>query len=250
MGLHLLLGAAVLWSLQPEPAPASWGRRVGALMVRLVTLQPAPKPIAAAPTPVALPAPRVHKAALQPPAQHPPLEPDKPPAPSAQEAQVAREAPVPAPSPAPAASQGARFANLFAPIIARPMGLGQWGAMPRRPEPPMPEQLQQQQRVAARRGQLMQQIQTLQQSMLQQPLKGRCDIRLAILPSQGMVTCAEADDVPRIAGLLSGFLTQGATPLSAPADACFQAELNRVTSAGCVSDSAPKENGPEGPLLH
>lgn len=244
VGLHLALVSAVLWSLQSGPMPASWGRRVGALMVRLVTLPAHPQPAPAPQTRVAPPSPHPHTPSIHAPTVKPAsVEPHKPSVPTQ------TPMPTPAPAPTPAASQGATFANLFAPIISRPMGRGHWGAMPHQPVAPMPDQMQQQQMAMAKRGQLVQQIQALQQSLWQEPLAGRCDIRLALLPSQGLVNCAEPEDTQRVAGMLGGFLTQGAALLTAQADACFHAELNRVISTGCSAE-APKENGPEGPPAH
>lgn len=238
IGMHLLVVTA-LWScLQPQ-SPFSVGRRVGALMVRLVTVSHTPRP-----SPQSSPSdehPQPHRPDTKSAKPMPVRAQTSPATTNASDTptrEVHPEAPKP-PSTPPLARPGAAFASLFAPIISRPIGTGRWGAPPSPPPEIHPDQMARQQALAARRANVMQRIQGLQMVLMQQPLHEGCDVQLVVATAQGLVQCTQADDAARVAGQLSEFLSQGTPSASTQADLCLSLDGNRVTSRACSAPTPP-----------
>ncbi|MDE2593300.1 MAG: hypothetical protein KGL57_03600 [Burkholderiales bacterium] len=220
--------------------PANFGQRAGAIQARLATRLPQRDAHStAAATPQAAPRLRVEappRQVLTParPAPVPLIQNQPLAAHEAASAASAPSLPAPLPTPVPVAQStpGASFANLFAPIISRPMGRGRWGA----PPPLMPQavdpEIQRQQAVLARRAQLMQTIQWLQTQLADKPLEGSCEIRITLSQSAGTLTCSEGTVPDLFQSALANYLTPAAAP-SVPSEACWKAHDRLLEAVSC-----------------
>lgn len=242
--LSLLAHVTVLGILLSPPAqkdgPSSIGRRVGsALIVRLTErIEPRP-PMPVVRTSRQAPSPSPHlvgtdapppaiieaSSPISPAPPSPLMSPDTPSAPADQPA--APQAATPASSP-----PGASFANLFAPIINRPMGRGRWTSPPSQLPPPVTPALQRQQAAQARRDQLMQTIQWLQRQLDLSPLAQGCLIQVTLQQSSGDVKCSTPDDQDRILSAMSALLLTGLQP-NVPSEVCLQLQHRTIHWVDC-----------------
>lgn len=228
----MILGALV--TRRPPDMPASLGQRVGALTVRFenqprltaqTTTAQTSQPKAAVTTKRTAHAAPVAQAA---PPTTPPL--------------MAAISPPPAPVPAP--TPGATFANLFAPIISRPMGRGRWGAAPPPAMPPPDPSIQREQATAARRAQLMQSVERLRALMTQTPLRDACDVRVSLSQSLGSISCSDEEDLSLMRTSLNDFLTQQAQGQEL-AEACLHLHARDITWVPCQVSETAQPAGPQ-----
>lgn len=258
--LSVVAHAALLTWLASHPDrhdwPASMGRRVGALQVRLnerpqdvAQIRPVPPPkkefapSKTAATSTISVAHSAHHTPVPLPRPDPPFSAaEVASAASAPEASPAASAAIP---PAPATSApGASFANLFAPFISRPMGRGRWGSPPPSAPPQPSPDLLRQQAVQARRDQLMQSIQWLQTQLDRTPLVSRCQAQITISQTAGAVTCQDPADQNRLNAALSPFLS--ATQADAiPPEACLSVHERRIQWVSCpVANTSSSASSP------
>lgn len=240
--LSLLAHVTVLGILLSPPAPRDWpssiGRKVGsALMVRLEehTEPVNPLPAAQPNLQTRSPAPSLSStdADITPATEaSPTTEPtsqlrptDTQPAPTDQLAQQQAATP-------PASAPGASFANLFAPIISRPMGRGRWTAPPIQVPPTAVPDLQRQQAAQARRDQLMQNIQWIQRQLELTPLTEGCLIQVSLQQSNGEVRCSDPGDQDRIRSAMSSLLLTGLQP-NVPSEVCLQLRHHTIDWLDC-----------------
>lgn len=224
-------------------------------------VEPAPTP---APAPAPAPSPRMltsHETAA---ARLPPAGPDSPPqdepaqaasAPPASEAPSAPDTPPPANIPKPPAAPqpdapGARFANLFAPIISRPLGRGRWQAPPSAPVPDeMGATMQREQAIQGTRQALAQRVEALKPSLNQVPLLGRCDIRISLEQQAAQLDCTQAADLQRLSPLFGAIVALQAKGSPLRADSCLQAEQRDLQWQPCPAhaDAPPSASVASGP---
>lgn len=242
--LSLLAHAAVLAILMSQTEhrdwPSSIGRKVGsALIVRLKThtasvesssvaqaMRPTPASALAHPSSdTTRPAEKAPKVSPAPPNSQI----DSTDSPSAPMDQPAVAVPMTPPASSP---PGASFANLFAPIISRPMGRGRWTAPPSQVQPPVEPDLQRQHATQARRDQLMQTIQWLQKQLDLTPLAGGCLIQVTLQQSSGEVRCADPEDQDRIRSATSSLLLTGLQP-NVPSEVCLQLQQHTINWIDC-----------------
>lgn len=248
--LSLLAHVAVLAAFSSghanRDAPPSIGRRVGeALMVRVMAQVQTvpPSPVAQFSEPI--PSPPHRQATAQSEIKVPPETPHtkQPVDPSPQEGNTdlpsapANPSP-PLPTTAPASTPpGATFANLFAPIISRPMGRGRWGAPPPRIEPPQDHDLIRQQALQARRDQLTQTLRWLETQLYQTPLNNTCQVHVALSQTAGTATCSDSIDQNRITQVLTGFLSEEQSH-AIPPEICLTLANSRIEWTPCPQVSA------------
>lgn len=261
---------ALLWDMRPAAAPSA-ARHKGAIVVTLAT--PSVRRAGAATQASVATASRTDKAPAAPPGRTPrqdaappaaspaalplpapaiaseaPSGIPTPEAPPGEAGTAATSSPVDIPSaqtkdassardatanPSPAAQPGARFATLFAPVIARPMGRGRWRAPPERLPPP-DALAQREQALAGLRQALSARLAQMQASLLDTPLQGRCDIRIDPAGRRAHMLCTAASDEPRLWSLLDGLLVAG--PVGHAAEpVCIEARSHRIEWRDCAA---------------
>lgn len=137
------------------------------------------------------------------------------------------------PTAAPAERPGARFANLFAPIISRPLGRGRWNA----PQPLVPSQaesaMQREQAIQGTRQALTSRVEALRAQLRATALTGTCQIQVSLERQAAQLDCTDAGDQQRLAGLLQGIVNLQAAAASPAYDACLKASATDIQWAPC-----------------
>lgn len=253
LSLSLLAHALVLASYchlhRNAQAPASVRVRPGHLTV---TLMPAARPGSLAPASSQAPMRRQALAAHTPsPPPQRPTAPAPPPAlpridptprPEA-EAPVAPSPPAPVPVPVPATSTeqaGARFTNLFAPILSEPLGRPRWGrrhtAMT---QPIQPAEALQQQAALAMRSQLQQGLEAWRSAQLMGQASFDCEAQVNYPHAEGRVQCQDPRDTATLSALLQAVLRPLAHHDDANATTCLHLTPTQITEQACPSTPPP-----------
>lgn len=234
---HLALLGAWVYAHAPAERAASVGQKRGSLSVRLVprmltTTAPISQPATPRPAP-----PK--------PIRHALIAPDTPkPTPRTTPAPVmAAGTPTP---PAPAAPAGASFANLFAPIISRPIGHGRWGAAP----PPIPSApdmaMQREQAIQATRQAVSERLAQLQGRLNEHPLAGPCAIRIDMDHRQSEVHCAAPQEQALVWSYLGSILQAGAVTTD-NSTRCLTMTARDMAWTPCAIDAIPNATTNSGP---
>lgn len=244
---HALVLASYCYLHRNAQAPACVRARPDHLMV---TLMPAARPGAPAP---ASPQAPMHRQALAVYTPAPPPQRPTAPAPAPALAQIEpapqpeAEAPValpsPAPVPAPAASTepaGARFTNLFAPILSEPLGRPRWGrrhtAMA---QPNLPAEALQQQAALALRSQLQQGLEAWRSAQLVAQASFDCEAQVDYPHAEGRVQCQDPRDTATLSALLQAVLRPLARHDGANATTCLRLTPTQITEQACPSTPPP-----------
>lgn len=137
------------------------------------------------------------------------------------------------PTAAPAEQPGARFANLFAPIISRPLGRGRWNA----PQPLVPSQaesaMQREQAIQGTRQALTSRVEALRAQLRATALTGTCQIQVSLERQAAQLDCTDAGDRQRLAALLQGIVNRQTAAASPAYDACLKASATDIQWAPC-----------------
>lgn len=250
-------GLALAWWLhahQHEDNAPSIGQKRGSLTVTIAPVPRVPRPQAPPVVPprrhTPLPTPRVLATRTE--VAHPTrtvaqaaLPPDPPSLP-ASSGLLEDTSPAPAPAEprpaiapqAPAASQpdapGARFANLFAPIISRPLGRGRWQTRPSAPAfDERDAAMQREQAIQGTRQALYQRVEALRQSLHQAPLVGRCAIRISLTQQAAQLDCTEQVDLQRLSPQFGTVLSLQARGTPVQADSCLVVQQFELRWQAC-----------------
>ncbi len=264
---HALVLAGWLYGQRAHEGPSSVGQRRGSLTVTLLAPVPPSARPAQATVAADLPtnhrsarvqAPTTHHAVSQQTAARQPLTPalptpvaptpEAPTAPSpvaivpalAQANADAASAPSATAPPATRATAatsaeqpGARFANLFAPIISRPLGHGRWNA----PQPLVPAQaeaaMQREQAIQGTRQALTSRVEALRAQLRATALTGACQIQVSLERQVAQLDCTDAGDRQRLASLLQGIVTLQAAATGLAYDACLKVSATDIQWATC-----------------
>lgn len=257
---HALVLAGYWYHHRHTPAPASLSAKQGLLTV---TLMPAAHATAHPARPAPAPASRLshHTLAAHMPTPTPPPPPQRSPSPAPTPAlasiepalQPVAEAPVdltppppppaPAPAPMPATSTepaGARFTNLFAPILSEPLGRPRWGrrhtAMTQAIQPA--EALQQQAALAVR-SQLQQGLEAWRAAQLMGQASFDCEAQVDYPRAEGRVQCQDPRDTATLSALLQAVLRPLAHHDDANATTCLRLTPTQITEQACPSTPPP-----------
>lgn len=137
------------------------------------------------------------------------------------------------PTAAPAEQPGARFANLFAPIISRPLGRGRWNA----PQPLVPSPaesaMQREQAIQGTRQALASRVEALRAQLRATALAGTCQIQVSLERQAAQLDCTDAGDRQRLAALLQGIVNLQTAAASPAYDACLKASATDIQWAPC-----------------
>ncbi|MGC4060415.1 MAG: hypothetical protein QM749_06015 [Aquabacterium sp.] len=180
------------------------------------------------------------------PATAPANEPAAPtPTPQPQQAQPSPEAPAateatPAQPPSPPAAQpGARFANLFAPIISRPLGRGHWSAQP--VSMPMQAQaaMQREQAIQGLRQTLQLRTDALRAALQTQPMAGRCEVRIALERQTARLQCDQDADQQRLMAMLGDAVRIQPDMAQGPSDNCLSVSERALQWQDCALTARP-----------
>ncbi|MGQ0599385.1 hypothetical protein [Aquabacterium sp.] len=128
---------------------------------------------------------------------------------------------------------GARFANLFAPIISRPLGRGRWNA----PQPLVPSPaesaMQREQAIQGTRQALASRVEALRAQLRATALAGTCQIQVSLERQAAQLDCTDAGDRQRLAALLQGIVNLQTAAASPAYDACLKASATDIQWAPC-----------------
>lgn len=248
---HALALACWLHARHNEAGTFSVSQKRGGLTVTIVPAPQAPRtkaphvaPKAATETP---PKPRVLAAHSLPPppslAATPNLPPPEEPSPAPTQL-PATDTPAPAdpqpltPSRQAVATQaeapGARFANLFAPIVSRPLGRGGWQARPTAIEAnPATAAMQREQAIQGTRQALAQRMEAMRPWLREAPLQGRCEVRIALAQHAAQLNCTEAADLQRLSPQFGTLLSLQPPGAPLPADACLLVQASELGWQDC-----------------
>jgi hypothetical protein len=208
-------------------APSVGPRLRTAALAPVVTARAAP-PVGGRTRPAAMPLPP-SEAAIEPASQEPVPLPEA----------VAATAPTP-PAISPPAAPGAAFANLFAPVIMRPLGRSTWG----RPAPdsvaPLDANLQREHAALELRQKLASRLHDLAQRQGAIGNAAQCTIAVDSQRRIAQVHCADPADQGAPWSALHGLLVAGTVP-AAQAQLCFRVNGATVASAPCLDSPAPPQ---------
>lgn len=225
---HVAALSLILWHTTREADTASVGQRKGAISFRLAQLS---QPRIVAPPAPPLTPPSTRAAIHHTPEPALPHEVAIAPEPSPQDPPASAE--VPPPQTTPESNPGATFANLFAPLINRPMGRGHWGSPPPRPEPLNDPTIQLQTQALQTRQALQERVQQLQAHLQDTPVQGSCQVTLDLTKRWAHVQCPRDSDAAVIWSYLNGAMVEGLIEPS-PYVSCLQiANSNATWDATC-----------------
>lgn len=218
---HALVAGVVfkVWH-DARPAP-SVGRQKGVLQVTL-RRDAAPPAKAAAASPErssTAPAPRKQRARVERPAASP------------------KPAPAPATvaaAPSPAEPPGARFANLFAPIVHAPLGQGRWTSRRASAAAPVPPEQQREQALMALRAALATRFASLADQLRVAQAQIACDLVVDIERRIGQIDCEDGQQQALAWGHLQGTLAAGLVSEAAQR-LCLRLSGQQVQDTGCAT---------------
>lgn len=231
---HALLLAGWLYGQCAHEAPSSVGQKRGNLTVTLLApVQPKARPAQASP-PADLHTPPPRTAPVQTPTTHEAASLQAAARPATALAALAEPPGLVSPAPAaPAEQPGARFANLFAPIISRPLGRGRWNA----PQPLVPSPaesaMQREQAIQGTRQALANRVEALRAQLRATTLAGTCQIQVSLERQAAQLDCTDAGDRQRLAALLQGIVNLQTAAAGPAYDACLKASATDIQWAPC-----------------
>ncbi|MBI2732276.1 MAG: hypothetical protein HYX44_02880 [Aquabacterium sp.] len=133
-----------------------------------------------------------------------------------------------------AEAPGARFANLFAPIVSRPLGRGGWQARPTAIEAnPATAAMQREQAIQGTRQALAQRMEAMRPWLREAPLQGRCEVRIALAQHAAQLNCTEAADLQRLSPQFASLLSLQPAAASLAADACLLIQASEMGWQDC-----------------
>jgi hypothetical protein len=242
--IHGALLAAWLHARLAEDGAISIGQKRGALTVQLRTMTSAPPRHAPRDDKVAqatMPIPQVRPRPALP---APPTLPE--PKPARRDPQVAQSAPSISPAEPPpaqpslAAEQpGARFANLFAPIVSRPLGHGRWSAQPMNMPVQAQAAMQREQAIQGLRRAIQMRTEALRAELQAQPLSGHCEMRLALERQTARVQCDQEADQQRLMARLGDVVHIQPDMAQGPSDSCLALSERALQWQDCAVTTQP-----------